>query len=290
MKKRFNIFEMMQFKKALKEKLAPFSPLTYKYKFVKVFNQELYFVGNIRNVKKVFLIPMNTKRGYIWPTQKYFPFNVIKDGRVNVISRFIPALLTYFALIIALLFSTLVIPYNEVALLFIMYLIIAIIAPIAFKGVGAKNNAASQDASFRFAFEMLEEMDSLQRNQIGFIFMDTSMRQTGMSAMNAFFKEHNKAPLVIEPVFFSHGQHLAIASNRFESKYATSFAKKHQLKYSALQSIQEYYNYQKYLMVSYGDVDKDQDIIVSFDFKNKETLDEQQYNTMKQVLLALGSE
>lgn len=289
MKKRFNLLEKLSFKKQLNDKLAKYNPMIYKFKFLKIFTEELIFVGNVRNVKTVFLIPYNSKRGYLWPSKKYYPFNLLKEGRVNVISRFIPALILYFILVSLLLISVLFIPYNETALLLVQYLVLLLVMPIAFKGIGSKRNMASSDAQLRFAFESLEEMDAYQRNQLGFIFMDTSKRQTLIKVIATFFKSHNKNPLVVEPVFFS-GEKLGVAANKFQSKYALNLAKKYNAKSFLLEALPEYYHYQRYLMVSYGSLDKDQDLVCHQTLKNKEVLDEEQYAKLKSLLLEIGND
>lgn len=289
MKKRFNLLEVLSYKKTLKDKLSKHNPITYKYKFLKFFTEELIFVGNIRNVKTVYLIPYNSKRGYFWPTKRYYPFNLLKEGRMNVVSRFIPALILYFILVALLLVSTLFIPYNQTSLLIVQYLVILAVSPLAFKGIGSRRNAASSDAQLKFAFESLEEMNSYQRNQLGFIFVDTSKRQTLIKAIVAFFKSHNKNPLLVEPGFFS-GEELGVASNKFQSKYAVNLAKKYQLKSFLLEALPEYYHYQRYVMLSYGSLDKDQDFLCRQTLKNKEVLDEIQYQKMKSILLEIGNE
>lgn len=289
MKKRFNFLEILFFKKELKKSLEKYNPITHKFKFLKVFSEELFFVGNIRNVKTIYLIPYNSKRGYFWPTKKYYPFNIIKEGRMNIVARFIPIIILYFICIVALLFALLFVRYNDQNILLLQYAIFAIIFPLAFKGIGSSKNEASSDAQLRFALESLEQLNSVQKNQIGFIFADTTKRQTVMKSIAQFLKSHNKNPLLIEPVFFS-GEGIGIAANKFQSKNAIHLSKKYNLKSFLLEPLPEYYYYQRYLMLSYGSMDKDNDFVVKHDLKNKEVLNTEQFEKLKSLLFEIGSE
>lgn len=286
MKKRFNMIEKYRAYKRLKEIYNSYQHDEYIYTQLKFIKKKFLFVGNIRNVKTVFLVPYNTKRDYIWFSKFYYPFNFIKELRKNIVARFVPAMLLYTLLVMTLLFSSLFIPYSATAINLILYSIMLIVLPLAFFGIGSKNNVASSDAMLQLMNDVLNSNDAVLKNRIGFIICDTTERITLMQNIKKFFANHNKNPLLIEIPFFSGEGELYVAGTKNESKIVTTFARKNKLHSTILPLLPEYYTYSKLMMLSFGLKDKDMDVYLKYTLKNKEHFDNDQYEKIKSLLLS----
>lgn len=284
-KNRFGFLRRHLAYRAIKKDLEQYSYTEYTIPFLKIFKKKMLFVGNIRNVKQVFLIPYNTKKGHYWFKQLYYPFNFIKEMRKNIMARFVPVLIVYFLLmmaVVALLFLN-IIPfkfYNAV-----LSLVMICVLPMAFFGIGSRNNVASGDAQIRFAMDVLNKNDPLLKNRVGFIFCDTFDRATLMTNIQKFFNEHNKKPLLVELPFLSYDGELFVCGTKNESKLIHQFAKKNKLTASFFPLFPEYYGYSKYMMLSYGEKDKDNDVYLKYTFKNREKFNEKQYQRLMDIVL-----
>lgn len=285
-KQRFNYFEKKQTSKELKAgfKQENYTYTVEKFKFLKFFTKEFYFVGNIRNVKTVFLVAYNTKNGYFWPTKKQYPFNVLKEKRMNIMGRFIPVILIFFTL--SILFMLLAITFNINQLIFTIsqYLLMLFVMPMFFLGVASKHNVAANDAAIEYALKKLDTMSKAERNHIGFIFCDTTTRITLMRAITAFFKKVNKNPQIVELDNIGAEGEIGVASVQGQVKLASTLTKKYKIKHFLLPNLEENKVYNRYLIIATGMLDKDKDLFNKYTLKKKDDIIHSNFEKVENVL------
>lgn len=253
-------------------------------------------VGNIKNAKKLVIVPYDTPTQVFWPKYKYYPMDGDMQLQKQFLPTFVPMIVGYVGLLALvyifpdLLGETFKVPLYYFSIFYFMFLLAFIVL-----GFANKNNVNRNSASICMALDLMEKLDVRKRKETAFVFMDSYiMKGYGGQVLASYLESVQKNPMKICLNCIACGEEVCVGFSKGMRKDAQTLAKAYKgnkkIQTKTIQDAQKMHtpfdSLNDVINVSCGSFEEENFVVYNTASKKDTYLEEENYTAILEMMIA----
>lgn len=293
---RHSYIQKTKFLKAMQKDVEALGYETYIHtKRMRLTRIRHLFVGNIKNAKKLVIVPYDTPTQVFWPNYKYYPIDGDMYIRKHFLPVFAPMVVAYAILLGMVYILPSLFPESMKTVLFYIsvFYLFFLLAFIVF-GFANKNNVNRNSASVCLAYEALQTLDAKKRRENAFVFVDSSiLKGYGGKVLSAYLEEVHKNPIKLCLNCIGMGEEVCVGFSKGMRKEAQTLCKAYKGKKSIqTKSMNDSHKFNTpidslndAMILSCGSFEEENFVVYNTASKKDVYVEEEHYKTMLEMLL-----
>ncbi len=270
---RFLRFQKHKFEKALTKDMeeAGYEKKVFEGKKMLLMKAEDYFYGNLKRMKTVIVVPYDTPERKFWHKVLYYPFDGTKTMNKTLIATYVPAIIVYLIILVAIYTVSNFIGSVTMANMFslILFLFVIFLVYFMLHGFANHKNVNRNSSAVVAAVQLAKRLDKDERQRVAFLFTDKNKgTYLGAKIADEQFVKEGKNPNVICLDCIGTGSVTGISFNPGNRRFATDLAHEYKdkietVKLDDMMRVQTpMSHFRKAVMVASGELDENNRLYV----------------------------